>query len=296
MIASILALLSVGLPRVPLIPSTLPGFTLTWSDNFIGAKNSLPNPANWIIDTGTSYPGGPPNWGNSESQTYTSRPENLKLTGDGLLQITPLRSANNTWTSARIETQRTDFQAREGGKMLISARIKMPDVSGESAAGYWPAFWTLGGNFRGDYWNWPSVGEFDIMENVNGVDQVWGVLHCGVNPGGPCQEATGLGRTSECPESSCQGNWHVYSFEVDRSSTPEKLTWSVDGKSYHNVTENDLGASTWADTVHKGHFILLNVAMGGSFPNGVRGSPTPTSDTVSGVPMYVDWVAVYNSI
>lgn len=33
--------------------------------------------------------------------------------------------------------------------------------------------------------NWPGVGEFDIMENVNGIDRVWGVLHCGVNPGGP---------------------------------------------------------------------------------------------------------------
>ncbi len=45
-------------------------------------------------------------------------------------------------------------------------------------------------------------------------------------------------------------------------------------------------------TSHEGYFILLNLAMGGSFPNGVAGSSTPTGGTVSGVPMLVDYVAV----
>lgn len=170
-------ILIAGLSFVRAAPPAVPGFTLTWSDDFIGTANSLPNPANWLVDTGTSYPGGPPNWGTGEIQTYTSRPQNLKLTGDGVLQITPLRDANNQWTSARIETQRTDFQARDGGKMRISARIIMPDITGEEAVGYWPAFWTLGNNYRGNYQNWPSVGEYDIMENVNGINRVWGVLH-----------------------------------------------------------------------------------------------------------------------
>lgn len=290
----IITALSVGLPLVTAAPY-VPGYFLTWSDDFVGSANSLPNPANWIVDIGTSYPGGPANWGNGEKETYTSRPENLRLTGQGALQITPLRDNKNQWTSARIETKRTDFQARDGRKMRISARIKMPDVSGEAAAGYWPAFWTLGAEFRGNYWNWPSIGEFDIMENVNGIDQVWGVLHCDKNPGGACKETNGLGATSKCPGSPCQGNWHVYTVEVDRASKPEKLTWFVDGIAYHNVTQKDLGVDVWAQTVHHGHFILLNVAMGGGFPNGVRGSDTPTNQTVSGRSMYVDWVAVYNS-
>jgi len=38
-----------------------PGFTLTWSDDFVGTAKSLPDPANWIVTTGTSYPGGAPN-------------------------------------------------------------------------------------------------------------------------------------------------------------------------------------------------------------------------------------------
>ena len=48
-------------------------------------------------------------------------------------------------------------------------------------------------------------------------------------------------------------------------------------------------------TTHAGYFLLLNVAMGGAFPNGVAGSATPTAATVPGRPMVVDYVAVYDA-
>ncbi|PSN72650.1 family 16 glycosyl hydrolase [Corynespora cassiicola Philippines] len=290
-----IAVLSSSLALSLAAPPTVPGYTLTWSDDFVGSANNLPNTANWIVDSGTSYPGGPANWGTGEIQSYTSKPENIKLTGNGTLQITPLRDSGNQWTSARIETQRSDFQAAEGGKMRIAARISMPDITGEAALGYWPAFWTLGGNYRGNYQNWPSVGEFDIMENVNGIDRVWGVLHCGVNPGGPCNETDGIPGDLQCPGSPCQGNFHEYSLEVDRSATPETLTWAVDGQSFHNVTANDLPAEIWTQAVHHGHFILINLAIGGAFPNKNSGQTTPVEATTPGVPLNVDWVAVYNS-
>lgn len=62
-----LSLLTIALASLPVaihaaIPS-ISGFTLTWGDDFIGTANSLPNTADWIVDTGTSYPGGPANWG-----------------------------------------------------------------------------------------------------------------------------------------------------------------------------------------------------------------------------------------
>ncbi len=47
-------------------------------------------------------------------------------------------------------------------------------------------------------------------------------------------------------------------------------------------------------TGHEGYFLLLNVAMGGAFPNGAAGSASPTAATVSGKPMLVDYVAVYD--
>jgi beta-glucanase (GH16 family) len=42
----------------------------------------------------------------------------------------------------------------------------MPNVTGNAALGYWPAFWALGSPYRGNYQNWPGIGEFDVMENV----------------------------------------------------------------------------------------------------------------------------------
>ncbi|KAF2133617.1 glycoside hydrolase family 16 protein [Dothidotthia symphoricarpi CBS 119687] len=295
MFSKTLAFLSTGLALVSAAPPAITGYSLTWSDDFTGAAGSLPDSSNWIVDTGTSYPGGPANWGTGEVQTYTNRAANIKQNGSGVLQITAVRNTAGAWTSGRIETKRTDFQAVAGKKMRISARLSMPNVSGDAAAGYWPAFWTLGAEFRGNYKNWPSIGEYDIMENVNGLDKAWGVLHCGTNPGGACNEPNGIGSTSSCSGSSCKGYYHTYSIDVDRSSSPEKLTWSVDGVAYQTVTKTQLGATAWAATVQHGHFLLLNLAMGGAFPNAVQGSATPTSKTVSGYSLWVDWVAVYNS-
>lgn len=126
-------------------------FSVIGGEDFIGGSNSLPNTGNWIIDTGTSYPGGPANWGTGEIQTYTSSSRNLRLDGNGNLLITALKDGGGQWTSARIESQRSDFMAQPGRKMLIQAKINLPNVSGQQAAGYWPAFWTLGARYRGNY-------------------------------------------------------------------------------------------------------------------------------------------------
>ncbi|HEY8481978.1 MAG TPA: glycoside hydrolase family 16 protein [Spirillospora sp.] len=272
------------------------GWSLVWSDDFNGAAGSLPSADNWIIDTGHGYPGGPPNWGTGEIQRYTDDPANVSLDGSGNLRITPIKTASGEWTSSRIETRRTDFKPGEGRILRIEGRIQMPNVSGAEALGYWPAFWALGSPYRGNYQNWPSIGEFDIMENVNGINSVWGVLHCGTAPGGPCDESNGIGASRECPGSPCQAGMHTYRFEWDRGKSPNELRWYVDDQLYHTVTENQVGAEAWNNmTGHGGYFLLLNVAMGGGFPDGVAGHPTPTESTVSGRPMLVDYVAVYES-
>ena len=276
------------------LPPPPAGWTQVWADDFTGAANSLPNGANWIIYTGTSYPGGPAQWGTGEIQTYTNNPANVSHDGAGNLRITPLRSNTGQWTSARIETQRSNFRPPAGGVMRIEGRIQMPNVTGAAASGYWPAFWALGAPYRGNYQNWPAIGEFDVMENVNGINSVWGVLHCGVNPGGPCNETQGLGASRACPGSTCQSAFHTYAFEWDAAASPQQLRWYVDGQLYHTVTQSQIGEPHWSNmTNHAGYFLLLNVAMGGAFPNGVAGSATPTAATVPGRPMLVDYVAVY---
>jgi hypothetical protein len=133
-VATSIAVLGLPLAVNAAVPS-MSGFRLTWADDFIGGSNSLPNRGSWNIDTGTSYPGGPANWGTGEVQTYTSSPNNLRLDGNGNLVITALKDSRGAWTSARIETARADFMAQPGKKMRILARLKLPAVS--QAAGYW---------------------------------------------------------------------------------------------------------------------------------------------------------------
>lgn len=290
-VAGFVGLTSAGTARGDVPPT--PGWNLQWSDDFNGGNGAPPSAANWQVDTGHGYPGGPGNWGTGEIQNYTANAENLSLDGSGNLKITPLRDGAGNWTSARVETKRADFKAPAGGTLRIEGRIQMPNVTGAAASGYWPAFWALGAPYRGNYWNWPGIGEFDIMENVNGINSVWAVLHCGVNPGGPCNETTGIGANRPCPGSSCQSAFHTYRFEWDRSSSPNALRWYVDDQLYHTVTQNQLDAATWANmTEHAGYFILLNVAIGGAFPDAL-GGPTPTPATVPGRPMLVDYVGVW---
>ncbi|HEY0641008.1 MAG TPA: glycoside hydrolase family 16 protein [Pseudonocardiaceae bacterium] len=289
----VVAAITAGTAAVPPAPS---GWTLVWSDDFNGSAGSLPSSGNWIIDTGHGYPGGPPNWGTGEIQNYTNSPSNVSHDGAGNLRITPLRDGAGNWTSSRIETQRADFKPADGRILRIEGRIQMPNVTGEAALGYWPAFWALGSPYRGNWWNWPGIGEYDIMENVNGINSVWAVLHCGVAPGGPCNENNGIGASRACPGSTCQSAFHTYRFEWDRSITPNQFRWYVDGIQYHSVSQAQLPADTWNNmTSHAGYFILLNVAMGGAFPDGVAGRVTPVPATVPGRPMLVDYVAVYQS-
>jgi hypothetical protein len=274
-------------------PTPPSGWTQVFLDDFNGAAGTGVNTSNWQYDLGTSYPGGAANWGTGEVETMTNSTSNVALDGSGNLKITPLRDSSGRWTSGRIETVRTDFQPPAGGKLRVEGRIQMPNVTGTAAEGYWPAFWMLGAPYRGNYQNWPSVGEMDIMENVQGLNRVWATLHCGTNPGGPCNETTGIGNNVACPNTTCQSGFHTYAMEWDRSVSPEALRFYVDGVNYHTVTANQVDATTWANATNHGYFVILNVAMGGGFPDAFGGGLD--NDTQPGHPMVVDYVQVLQS-
>jgi hypothetical protein len=275
------------------VPGAPSGMTTVFSDDFTGAAGTGLNTANWLYDTGTSYPGGAANWGTGEVETMTNSTSNVYQDGAGNLVIKPIRDSAGNWTSGRVETQRTDFAAPAGGKVRIEARIQQPNVSGAAAAGYWPAFWALGAAARpAAATNWPSIGEWDIMEDINGRSSVFSTLHCGVASGGPCNETTGLG-SGEHACSGCQTAFHTYAVEYDRSVSPEQLRFYLDGTNFFTLNSGQLDATTWNNATHHGMFPILNVAMGGGFPAAFGGGPT--ASTQSGVPMLVDYVAVYQS-
>ncbi|SEK26297.1 Glycosyl hydrolases family 16 [Aquimarina amphilecti] len=226
--------------------------TLVWADEF--DTNGAPNATNWTYDLGTGDNG----WGNGESQSYTDDASNV-IVEDGLLKITA-KAENGGYTSSRIKTQ--DLFSFTYGK--VDVRAKLP-----TGGGTWPAIWMLGSNITEV--GWPNCGEIDIMEHVgNNQDVVSSALHFpGNNGGNAIFEETNIAGAST--------DFHVYS--VEWSST--EIVFSIDGNPYHTYPySNNL------PFYNNDFFLILNVAMGGTFGGAI--DPAFTEST-----MEIDYVRVY---
>jgi beta-glucanase (GH16 family) len=281
-IAALVAM--VAMPGVSLASAPPPpaGFTTAFVDDFNGAAGTSVSGGNWRFDTGQGI------FGTGEIETMTNSTNNVFLDGQGNMHIRALRDGAGNWTSGRLETQREDFQPPAGGVMRIQASIAMPNVNGSNGLGYWPAFWMLGSPIRHGL-SWPSVGELDIMESINAVATEFGTMHCGSNPGGPCNESSGIGGRAAC--STCWGQFHTYTIEWDKSVSPETIRWFLDGNQFFSIDSTRVDATTWANATNHPYFILFDLAMGGGFPAAFGGGPTGA--TVSGGEMIADYVAVY---
>jgi beta-glucanase (GH16 family) len=270
-------------------PAPPSGWTLTFADDFDGAAGSGVDTGNWRYDTGTGV------FGTGEIETMTHSTANVFRDGAGHLVIRALHSGSNPtsgWTSGRIETQSSSFGAPPGGIVMMQSSLQQPNLSTSDGLGYWPAFWMLGAPLRSGG-SWPSVGEVDILEDVNSQSAVYGTMHCGSAPGGPCNENNGIGSGARAC-GGCQTGFHTYAVQIDRSVSPEQIRWYLDGSNYFTVSANQVDATTWTNAVDHPFFILYDLAMGGAFPDGVGGRTTPTTATVSGGQMTMDYVAVYN--
>jgi beta-glucanase (GH16 family) len=270
------------------VPAAPAGFTLTWSDDFNGAANTGIDQGLWKYDTG---PGS--TFGTGEIETMTSSTSNVYYDGQSHLVLQALHSgsdARSGWTSGRVETQAATFGAAPGGVVRMESVLQQPNVNTSNGAGYWPAFWMLGAPLRSGV-SWPGSGEVDVMEDINGRGSLFSTLHCGVSPGGPCNESTGIG-SGERACSGCQTGFHDYAVEIDRSTSPEQIRYYLDGSNFFTIQATQVDATTWANAVDHPFFIIYDLAMGGGFPDAFGGGPN--ASTVSGGQMNVDWVAVYN--
>jgi hypothetical protein len=260
------------------VPAPPSGWSTVFSDDFAGASGSGID-SQWMYDTGAGS-----SFGTGEIETMTNSTSNVHLDGNGNLDITALGSGSS-WTSGRVQTTSANVGAPAGGELEVTASIEQPS----GGLGYWPAFWMLGPG------QWPENGEIDIMEDVNSLSEVSGTVHCGTDPGGPCNETSGIGSGLRAC-SGCQTGYHTYTMIINRTNTSaESITFYLDGTSYFTATEAQIGTSTWQAAFDHNMSIILDLAMGGGYPNGVCGCTSPTSATTSGGTMRVAYVAAYST-
>jgi hypothetical protein len=262
------------------VPAPPSGWTTQFSDDFNGSARSAPD-SSWMYDTGAGS-----SFGTGEIETMTNSTSNGYLDGNGDLDLTALGSGSS-WTSARIQTTSANVGAPAGGELEVTASIQQPDPS--SGLGYWPAFWMLGPG------QWPENGEVDIMEDVNALSELSGTVHCGTDPGGPCNEPDGIG-SGLVGCGGCQTGYHTYTMILNRTNaSDESITFYLDGNQYFSVSESQVGTSTWQAAFDHNLSIIFDLAMGGAYPNGVCGCTSPSSSTSSGGTMSVAYVAAYTT-
>jgi beta-glucanase (GH16 family) len=268
-IAVMIPLLSCSLAaqKATASPASSP-WTLVWSDEFNGENGAPPDSSKWTFEVG----GG--GWGNQELEYYTSRAQNAyQQDGNLVINVLPEKytgadGVTRNYTSARLKTEGKFSQAY--GR--FEARIKIP-----RGQGIWPAFWMLGGDI--EKVGWPTCGEIDIMENIGREPElVHGTIH---GPG--YSGAKGIGAPfAPASRNAFADDFHVYAVEWE----PEAIRFYVDDHVYATRTPRDLPAGAKWVYDHP-FFLLLNVAVGGSWP----GSPDATSTFPQ--KMLVDYVRVY---
>jgi beta-glucanase (GH16 family) len=258
-------------------PKAPSGWRTVFTDNFAGRAGAPPSRGNWFYDIGTNY-------GTGEIEQTTNSTRNVFLDGHGHLVLRALRQGGK-WTSARIETTRDDFTAPPGGELRMTASIEQPDPA--NGLGYWPAFWALGSPMRTGG-TWPTSGEIDMMEDVNALGEASQTLHDAAGSDGHPLRA--------CPArgSSCQTGYHTYTVLLSRRNTSaEYLEFRMDGQTIDTITEAQVGATAWREAIDHGFFIILDLAMGGNYPDGVCNCTAPSAATTSGGEMKLAYVAVY---
>jgi beta-glucanase (GH16 family) len=284
----------VGLPRhTPATPASpgpaSPGWQSVWTAAFAGPGGGPISSRVWKFDTGTGI------FGTNEVETITDSAANVHADGQDGLEITVIRhgaagSANAGWTSGRIQTKRL-FTPPPGKEMLVTASIQQPDP--KHGTGYWPGFWMLGPG------QWPEDGEIDILESVDARSTHSGALHCGNltqsngdGTFGPCREGDGLG-SGMLPCPGCEGTFHTYSVIIDRrNEARQQIRWYLDGREFYSVSESRVGQAVWTEAVDHGFTIILDVAVGGSYPDIDCQCVSPNVQTSSGATMSVRHLTV----
>jgi beta-glucanase (GH16 family) len=151
--------------------------------------------------------------------------------------------------------------------------------------GLWPAFWILGNG------QWPDAGEIDIMETVGDSSWASHAIH------GPTYHGdTPLIYRNVFAKGNDGTHWHTYTVDI----APDHLIFSIDGVVTYTVSKAMVEKyGKWVFDNSK--YLLLNLALGGSYPQGVfkMQGPYPglTQNTIDKIKAgkastVIDWVLI----
>lgn len=256
--------------------------TLVWSDEFSNSTGvpAQPDPTVWTYDTGNSGFGNQEletycAWGSSTTPCSTASPSEY-VGPDGYLHIVAQNPSTNVYTSARLKTQGL-FSFQYG---RLEFRAMVPE-----AQGFWPAAWSMGNNIATV--NWPACGEMDVLERVDAAgspDWNAGSIH------GPGFTGSNIGTTYNFPSGQTAAQWHTYGMIW----SPSSVKYYIDNPAqpYATFTPSSISGfsgATWPFDGGQSNFIIINLAIGGSWP----GSPNGTTPFPS--EMLVDYVRVYTN-
>jgi beta-glucanase (GH16 family) len=252
--------------------------TLLWSEEFDGVAGAGPSTDNWVIETGDGCPS-LCGWGNNESQAYAACA--IKQDGNGLMSITASKGTaepncvtdtNKRWTSGKFTT----FGKKHFTYGYFEARMKMP-VGG----GTWPAFWTLSTNIGTV--PWPTSGELDIMEYAgNSPKKSTSAGHYRNSSGNHEYKSGSQNHTTDL-----SSEFHTYGMLW----TPNEVTYSFNGETFFVLKKSMTGLANWpfgptSAGVHPKMYLILNLAMGGTYGGLISTSLTKATFEIDYVRYY----------
>ena len=240
-------------------------YTLDWHDEF--DYEGRPDPEKWDFEVGNHQ------WHNNELQAYTDRPENVFVSG-GRLHIVALKKQDGEreYTSARMVT----CGKRDFTKGLFEIRCKLPKGQGS-----WPAIWLLGSSIKTGT-PWPRCGEIDIVEHSAGrQDELFFSLHS--NRHNHTRNDTKQ-YTTFIKAAGVSEDFHDYLLEW----TDDRMEFYFDGISccrYNRSDDTeDQSAESWP--FDEPHFLICNIAVGGTMGGQVDDSALPYEMEVGHIRYY----------
>lgn len=253
-------------------PAQAGAWRLVWSDEF--SYEGLPDPARWDYEEGFVR--------NREMQYYTrDRLENARVE-DGVLIIEgqkkrfrnpKYRAGSGRWQEQREFASYTAASLVSRGKASwtygrVEVRARLPQ-----GKGVWPAIWTLGDNHTDI--GWPRCGEIDIMEFVGKAPHL---VHANVHF---AVEGEHRSESGKLDTSEPYADFHVYAMEWFE----DRIDFFFDNNRFHSVALDQAGEGA-ENPFRKPHYLLINLALGGSWGG-------PIDDTVLPQQYLVDYVRVF---